>query len=447
MLCRIGYGRAAEVHGPPFVRAAWIRAYASFNPRRWALWSQRPRLIGYCLLVELAAVTLTVAASNRPAHWHDARIFAALAGMGVIQAELSRHVERVRRRINATPHINMTSVWTFAGVVLLPIQLIPLLVAVLYIHLAIRSWYRLRRVPPFRTVFNASLATLTCLAARGVLAATHFPGIAPAIHQSSSGFSALLAAAAGYFLIGALIALPGLSLQSHSLESLFGTWSENALEMTTIGLGAVSAVLLVAMPELAVAIIPPMLLVQRGVLVKELEIAATTDEKTGVLNATGWRHLAAREFRRAASRPNASLGVLMADLDHFKRINDQYGHLAGDAVLKAVADSITGAVRGYDSVGRFGGEEFVVLLPDASRADTSAVAERIRHTISTLTVLTHHSGQPVLIQGLSVSVGAALYPTAAPTVEGLLHAADAALYRAKALGRNLVTFEPGLPPG
>lgn len=424
---------------PPSALPGVGRTLAS--PRRWTLWSQPPRLVAYCLLIEFAAVITTVVGSTRPAQWHEVRIFATLAAMGIIQAELSRQVERVRRRVNATPHINMTSVWTFAGVLLLPPALIAALVAVLYTHLAVRSWYRLRTVPAFRTIFNASLVIMTCLTARGVLFAAGFAGMSTTMPHGWSGFASIAVSAAAYFVVGALIALPGLNLQSRSLEAMFGSWSDNFLELSTLCLGAINAILLLAMPELALAIIPPMLLLQRSMLVKQLEIAATTDDKTGVYNAAGWRHLATHELARAARDVDASIGVLMIDLDHFKRINDRHGHLAGDEVLKSVAATIALEVRDYDAVGRFGGEEFVVLLPGTTETDVCAIAERIRHSITTVSVMTPHGDGPVAIRGLSASIGVAMYPSAGSAVDRLLHAADIALYRAKNDGRNrVVTF-------
>jgi diguanylate cyclase (GGDEF)-like protein len=130
--------------------------------------------------------------------------------------------------------------------------------------------------------------------------------------------------------------------------------------------------------------------------------------------------------------------VLMVDLDHFKRINDSYGHLAGDAVLKAVAGTITDAVRDYDSVGRFGGEEFVVLLPGIAHPDVLTIAERIRAAISELVVSVPLDEVDTTVSGLSASIGASMYPAAGNAVERLLHAADTALYQAKNSGRNKV---------
>jgi diguanylate cyclase (GGDEF)-like protein len=180
------------------------------------------------------------------------------------------------------------------------------------------------------------------------------------------------------------------------------------------------------------------MLLHRHVLLKQLEIAAATDEKTGLLNTTGWHRLATRELARAGRTSGATLGVLMIDLDHFKRINDTYGHLAGDVVLKEVAAAIGAAVRDYDSVGRFGGEEFVVLLPEVAETAVVVVAERIRTAISVLTVRVDLGDAPVLVTGLSASIGVATYPDAGTAVERLLASADAALYRAKSSGRNKV---------
>jgi diguanylate cyclase (GGDEF)-like protein len=142
--------------------------------------------------------------------------------------------------------------------------------------------------------------------------------------------------------------------------------------------------------------------------------------------------------------------VLVIDLDHFKAVNDRHGHLAGDEVLAAVADALRGEVRERDLVGRFGGEEFVVLLgplgPEEEGAtELAAVAERIRSRIAALRVQMPTPDGPLTVGGLSASVGAALYPEHGRDVRSLLHVADTALYAAKRAGRNVVRMGTQLP--
>jgi len=199
-------------------------------------------------------------------------------------------------------------------------------------------------------------------------------------------------------------------------------------------------VALATLPGLAVLVVPPLLILHRGVLVRQLEFAATRDEKTGLFNTTGWHRLAVHELARA-ERANSQVGVLMVDLDHFKRVNDTYGHLAGDVVLKAVAVAISAEVRDYDAVGRFGGEEFVVLVSASDERDVFAVAERIRHAVARLEIgVSLGETGPTKIAGLSASIGIATYPEAGTVLQKVLHAADTALYQAKNTGRNKVVL-------
>jgi diguanylate cyclase (GGDEF)-like protein len=142
--------------------------------------------------------------------------------------------------------------------------------------------------------------------------------------------------------------------------------------------------------------------------------------------------------------------VLILDLDHFKSVNDTYGHLAGDEVLVAVAEALRAEVREGDVVGRFGGEEFVVLLRDleltsAGRRQLEAVAERIRARVEALAVTVSTPDGPLTISKLSASVGGVFHLGRTSTLQQVLGAADAALYAAKREGRNLVRF--GSPGG
>ncbi len=148
---------------------------------------------------------------------------------------------------------------------------------------------------------------------------------------------------------------------------------------------------------------------------------------------SAWKRTLDQEVARS-SRSAAPLAAMMADLDHFKRINDTYGHAAGDAVLCEVARRMTETTRVYDFVGRYGGEEFLILLPRCNSLQATKMAERLRLAIA---------GQPAETPereiGVTLSLGVAeTEGMRLPEAKALLLEADAALYRAKANGRNLV---------
>jgi diguanylate cyclase (GGDEF)-like protein len=164
---------------------------------------------------------------------------------------------------------------------------------------------------------------------------------------------------------------------------------------------------------------------------RHLRAAAAVDPKTGLLNAVAWERAARRELAVAA-RAARPVAVLLVDIDHFKRVNDRFGHLAGDEVLRRVGAVLRSGVRAADTVGRFGGEEFVAVLPGAGDVDALAVAERLRHRIRAVRPA---GGDPI-----SVSIGASCAPTDGVELATLLTAADRALYRAKEHGRDRVVL-------
>ena len=182
--------------------------------------------------------------------------------------------------------------------------------------------------------------------------------------------------------------------------------------------------------------VPLVTLLQRSSRHKQLVNASRIDSKTGLLNPGTWEREAASEVARAI-RTRTPLAVVLIDVDHFKQVNDTYGHVAGDTALRAIAQTFRTFLREYDLAGRFGGEEFVLLLPQTTPTAAYRIAQRMRQHIAT-TPIPAGEGAGARAVRLTVSVGVAALSARGGTVTDLLAAADTALYRAKAAGRDQV---------
>jgi len=171
---------------------------------------------------------------------------------------------------------------------------------------------------------------------------------------------------------------------------------------------------------------------------KSLRFHAEHDSLTGVLNRRAIRDVLRRELARCR-RESHTLGVIVADVDHFKKVNDHYGHGAGDAALVAVVQRISVTLRTYDIIGRYGGEEFLIIAPGCDLELTQKLAERIRAAVCDELI---DLGQESVT--ITVSLGATL-GTAESDPEFLVEMADAAMYQAKRNGRNRVETSLELP--
>lgn len=171
-----------------------------------------------------------------------------------------------------------------------------------------------------------------------------------------------------------------------------------------------------------------------------LRVQALRDPLTGLYNRRFVEDWIEREINRA-DHAGQALGVIMADIDHFKRVNDVHGHDAGDHILRSVAEVIRGSVRAGDVPCRYGGEEFLILVADADPKTLAAWAEEMRATVAGVRV--DHRGLPM--PAVTISAGIALYPQDGQTAPEVIDSADAALYAAKLAGRNRV-LAAGVPP-
>lgn len=166
---------------------------------------------------------------------------------------------------------------------------------------------------------------------------------------------------------------------------------------------------------------------------KKLKKLSITDDLTGLLNRRYLLDRMEEELSRSL-RYNRQMSVLMLDLDHFKQINDSFGHPAGDRILEGVAVTIMNSIRTIDIAARYGGDEFVIVLPETDTGMALLIAERLRSSIAeTPPAATRDNASPV---SLTVSIGIACCPQHGATVDGLLKCVDEALYQAKDRGKN-----------
>jgi diguanylate cyclase (GGDEF)-like protein len=216
--------------------------------------------------------------------------------------------------------------------------------------------------------------------------------------------------------LGILIGI-GLSLGGIVLEHFFGNlhWAENLIHLW----------LVLTMGVVGFSI---------GKLFRDVKNLSITDPLTGLYSRYYFFDQMDRELGRSL-RFQHPFSVVMVDLDHFKDFNDRYGHLVGDRLLRLVADTITNAIRKTDVAGRFGGEEFVLLLPHADALGAEILSERLRMMVEKASLSRAEREEPL---HSTISVGIATFPESGTTLEALLEHADQALYYAKKHGRNQV---------
>ncbi|MGW2151460.1 diguanylate cyclase [Nonomuraea bangladeshensis] len=421
-------------------------SHASIQPRdgvstlvgRWPLLGQRRALVIYlAAMVALDLVAIMVFAVTLEFRWPDVYTFAALMGCGAVCIEATR-----RLGVPAGVSRDLLSAWWLPVALLLP----PLyaLFAPIVLHALLQV--RVRATVLYRRVTSAAAIGLA-----GCTASVLFHRFVaePGLLSQGSGppiIFSVVAAVLFALLNIALIAIAALTADP-DMSWREVLWDKESLLLDIVELCLGISVAIVCGLNLALLLLalPPVVLLQRSLLHAQLQAAARTDAKTGLLNAAAWHREADMEIVRAR-RTGASLALLIIDIDHFKRVNDAHGHLAGDQVLVGVASTLRGQLREYDVVGRFGGEEFVVLLPGADSHEARRVAERLRTRIRHLAV----PADDTLIR-VTVSTGVALMNVHGDDLIELLAAADLALYRAKELGRDRVCVsviqpQPGSPP-
>jgi len=394
--------------------------------RDWPLWTLRWPALVYWLVVDFAAlalVTYVIVDTPTPGSGEIGR-FAAVAGTAgavIIGSSIYSHRLGETGRNPWAAHL----CYLTAGIIALPPNLLVLLLFGPALHGVLTH-----RPESHRWIFTLSATALAVFATRFAYGWSH---------PSDDLVMMVLCATVLLVLRSGLIAL-GLHLRRPAAprEEVIGEPIDVILAVVAVSLGGLMGCVASAMAIHTLIAGPPMALLERAAQLPQWRRSAQRDAKTGLANAVHWDSQARAELAKGRGE-NRSMAVMLMDLDHFKRVNDQVGHLAGDAALAAIALKLSTTTRRGDLVGRFGGEEFVVLLPEAEPEVAEAVAQRMRHAVASLTVPTVATdGRQHELTGLTVSIGVATTKRFGYQLPDLLVAADAALLAAKGYGRNLV---------
>jgi diguanylate cyclase (GGDEF)-like protein/putative nucleotidyltransferase with HDIG domain len=322
-----------------------------------------------------------------------------------------------------------TNVFLIPAVLLLPAPLVALIALVQHVP----EWLSSRKAWYVQS-FNIANYTLDGLAAWAVAHAIEHSSLIGSTHAREA--LAGIGAALTFVLLNHVLLAVMLNLaRSYSLrETELFTFDGLSTELILAGLGVGVATFWRLNPWLIPFGLAPLVLIHRSLAVPQLQAEARVDPKTGLFNARHFASALAEELGRA-ERFERPLSLIMADLDLLRDINNSYGHLAGDAVLKGIAEVFRAELRHYDVPARFGGEEFSILLPETAPEEALEIAERIRRAVAAAAFDVETSSEPIRA---TVSIGVAGYPKDAHDANELIHQADLAVYRAKLQGRNRV---------
>ena len=401
--------------------------------RDWAWWRLPWLLRCYVGAVPLAALALIGVTAARTS-WSPADLvkFLVLVGCGAISVVATPRIARGQ----AAMVRDFLTVWVLPVAILLPPVYAMLMPAPL---LALTQWH-MRWGMIYRRVFTAAAIGLAygvaSIAFHAIPASFAGPALGSGVHALTWTVSALLGEVIGWLGHHVLL-VTAVKMSDPTARLADLQLNREALQgdSAQIDLGIVITVVVAVNTALVVFAVPTVLLARRFMMHAQLLAKSRIDTKTGLLNVSTWESEAEQEIARAV-RTRSALSIAMIDIDHFKVVNDTYGHLVGDKALRAVTSGLREQLRSYDLAGRFGGEEFAILLPQTREAQALRIAERLRTHIASLTIGVGEDVATGPVIRLTVSVGVASLDRIGSELTDLLAAADAALYLAKQAGRN-----------
>jgi diguanylate cyclase (GGDEF)-like protein len=407
--------------------------------RRWQVWSVREPLRSYLVAVTvLSLVAVGLTAVNTRWVGRQALIFAALVACGAIAIEATRTVKEPQ----GTAARDLQSIWYLA----IAIVLAPFYAFVAPILLTIYRIFRTNPVVLYRRVFsNATIslaygcASLLFHAIPDSVAGAH-PGMGN--HALTWTASVAVCGILGWVINhGLLVAAIRLSDPQARVRELIGSRESITSDCIELSL-AVSVALVVAINPVLMALALPSVIMQRRYLMRvQLVAQARMDPSTGLLNTVTWQREATAELLRAL-RSRSPLALAMVNIDHFKDVNEVAGKIVHDQLLRDVAGMLKDQLPEHDLIGRFGSEEFAILLPQTGRDEAQRISERLRDHIAAEPIAIESGSQEGFVFRLTVSIGVAVLNESRRALAELIGAADSALGQARSTGWSKVYVLP-----
>jgi diguanylate cyclase (GGDEF)-like protein len=423
---------------------AWVR--------HWPLWSLSPGARAYVIATVLAAAAATMVAAWHTS-WHPSQVpvFILLLACAAAMVEATRDVKLARDTLTR----DLQEVWYLSIALLLP----PVYALLAPIPLVAMKQWRVRRNLVHRRVFSVASNSL----AYGAASFEFHAGLQPLLggqlttsEHAAGLLGAILIAAITGWMINHWQIVGAVKLTNPTARIWTLVFTREAIT-TDVVVNCLASLIAFALSITLAALIvalPVVFMQKRFLMHSQLVAEARTDAKTGLLNAATWHREASTELSRIRGYWSpTSLAII--DIDHFKLVNDTHGHLAGDRVLRVISERFKTELRVGDLIGRFGGEEFAILLPHTSGTEAGRVAERLRRHIAEEPIVVSDGREAAVGVGITISVGVAELAHTRQDLDELLAVADAALYQAKAAGRDRICImAPGLdepqlpvPPG
>lgn len=428
------------------------RRWSVAGIRRWPLWSLSPLARTYIIAAVLVAVSAAVTAAwFTPWHPSQVPVYLLLLACAASMVEATRDVKLGRDTMTR----DLQEVWYLAIALLLP----PIYAFLCPIPLTALKQWRVRRNLMHRRVFSIASNGL----AYGAASVEFHDGLRPLIDSRLSGSAhnvglllAIMAAAVSGWLVNhwQIVGAVKLTRPVARVRTLMITREAITTDAVVTCLASLIGFALSFTLAALIVALPVVLMQKRFLMHSQLVAEARTDAKTGLLNAATWHREATTELSRIRGYWSpTSLAII--DIDHFKLVNDTHGHLAGDRVLRVISDRFKSQLRDGDMIGRFGGEEFAILLPHTSGTEAGRVAERLRGHVADEPIVVSDGREAAIGVSITISVGVAELAHTRQDLDELLAVADAALYQAKAAGRDRICImAPGLdelqlpvPPG